>query len=92
MWVEDSHQYGNPFLPSLVNLTHLSMNRADMIFIVTHSQGLIVSTQLLDQLIQKSHIYTGKNWVMVQRMTEIVLDVNRLPLPPDAITQWRGKQ
>jgi len=91
-WVEDLHQYVSIFLHLHTNPTHLSTNRVDVIFIVTHSQGSIVSTQLLDRLIQKGHIHIGRNWEMVQRATEIVLDANCLPLPPDAMTQRRSKQ
>ena len=68
------------------------MNRADVIFIATHSQGSIVSTQLLDRLIRKGHIHMGKNWEMVQRATEIVLDADGFPLPPDVVTPRRKKQ
>ena len=91
IWVEDLHQDVGIF-PFHTNLTHLSMNRADVIFIATHSQDSIDSTQLLDRLIQKGYIHTGKNWEMVQRAMEIVLDANCLALPPDAITQRRSKQ
>jgi len=61
-WVEDLHQYVSIFLPFHTNLIHLSMNRADLIFIVTHSQGPVISIQLLDRLIQAGHIHTEKNW------------------------------
>jgi len=41
-----------------------------------HSRPLassITSTQLPNQLTQKGHIHTVKNWEVVQRATEIVL-------------------
>lgn len=44
---------------------------ADAIFIATHSQGCIASTQLLDRLISDGHINTGKNWEAVARAGDL---------------------
>jgi len=90
-WVEDLHQYVIIFPPFHTNLIHLSMNRADLIFIVAHSQGSIISIQLLDRLIQTGHIHTEKNWNGPTRDGDCA-GRQLLPLPPDAMTQRRSKQ
>ncbi|KAF8313299.1 uncharacterized protein EI90DRAFT_3136816 [Cantharellus anzutake] len=47
------------------------LHNADAIFIATHSQGCIASTQLLDRLIADGHINTGKNWEAVVRAGDL---------------------
>lgn len=47
--------------------------RADTIFIATHSQGSIVSTQLLDKMITDGHIRTAKNWEIVQPVANVAV-------------------
>jgi hypothetical protein len=46
-------------------------DRADVIFVATHSQGAIVSTRLLDRFIQDGHIRTSKNWEVVRTVVDI---------------------
>lgn len=38
-----------------------ALHGADVIFVATHSQGSIVSTHLISQLISDGHIRTGRN-------------------------------
>lgn len=47
------------------------LHRADAVFVATHSQGCVASTQLLDRLITEGHIYTGRNSVQVAEAAEI---------------------
>jgi hypothetical protein len=47
-------------LTTLTSLLH-GNNRADAILLATHSQGSVVTTQLIDRLISEGHIRTGKN-------------------------------
>jgi hypothetical protein len=41
-----------------------------VIFVATHSQGSVVSTQLLDRLIADGHIRTAKNWELVKTVID----------------------
>ena len=69
--VEDLRQY-IPSFPHESDPRIYEQGRRDF-----HSRPLassIVSTQLPNWLIQKGHIHTVKNWEVVQRATEIVLD------------------
>lgn len=43
------------------------LHAADVIFVATHSQGSIVSTHLLDQLIREGHILTERNLDILTR-------------------------
>lgn len=48
----------------------LLLCRADVIFVATHSQGAVVSTQLLDRFIQDGHIRTSKNWELIRTVLD----------------------
>lgn len=50
------------------------LHAADVIFVATHSQGSIVSTHLLDRLIQDKHIRTAVNVNEAAEASEIVKD------------------
>lgn len=50
------------------------LHAADVVFVATHSQGSIVSTHLLDRLIQDKHIRTAINVNEAAETSEIVKD------------------
>ncbi|EIM84487.1 uncharacterized protein STEHIDRAFT_123267 [Stereum hirsutum FP-91666 SS1] len=50
------------------------LHAADVIFVATHSQGSIVSTHLLDRLIQDKHIRTAVNVNEAAEASEVVKD------------------
>jgi hypothetical protein len=50
--------------------------------VATHSQGSIVSTQLLDKLIADGHIRTSKNWELVKATMDTAIGGIGITLPP----------
>lgn len=50
------------------------LHAADVIFVATHSQGSIVSTHLLDRLIQDKHIRTAVNVNEAAEASEVMKD------------------
>ncbi|KIM19369.1 hypothetical protein M408DRAFT_31287, partial [Serendipita vermifera MAFF 305830] len=67
------------------------LHEADVIFVATHSQGSVVSTQLLDKLISDGHARTSKNWEVIKTGIEASNIVGGLgmaippPRPPQRI-------
>ncbi|PVF92514.1 hypothetical protein CPB86DRAFT_791078 [Serendipita vermifera] len=58
------------------------LHEADVVFVATHSQGSIVSTQLLDRLIADGHIRTSKNWELVKATMDTAIGGIGITIPP----------
>ncbi|CAG8732136.1 7614_t:CDS:2, partial [Acaulospora colombiana] len=58
------------------------LQEADVVFVATHSQGSVVSTQLLDRLIADGHIRTSKGWELVKATLDTAVDGIGITVPP----------
>ncbi|KIP02596.1 hypothetical protein PHLGIDRAFT_286211 [Phlebiopsis gigantea 11061_1 CR5-6] len=63
------------------------LHAADVIFVATHSQGSIVSTHLLDQLIREGHILTAQNLAVLARAAAAIAPAGVSPSHARARTQ-----
>lgn len=63
------------------------LHEADVVFVATHSQGSVVSTQLLEKLIADGHLRTSKNWEIIKTVAETPIGAMSVapPRPPQKV-------
>ena len=64
------------------------LHAADAILVATHSQGSIVSTHLLDRLIQENHIRTSRSTDLLGSASAAMVSAGGsvvMPLPPQRV-------